>query len=623
MTPYLLHHLVEAAAARYPRRPALEDGARRLSYEELMDESAALARSLQSLRLRPGDRLGLWTRKAAPGLIALLATLRAGGVYVPLDPFAPAERLARLIGDCGVRILVADPTLPAAAALWPLLAAAAAPPRHVLLVPAEGGEGDAAGSEAGTSEAGRAAAMRQEASRAVPPPAGLHPRGWDEGPAPDRRSAARELPPRLSEDLAYVLYTSGSTGEPKGVMLSHAHAINFAHWAADEAQIGPEDRVAGMAPLHFDLSIFDLFATWSRGACLLPLDGVTARFPAAVAAFLEERRATVCYAVPSALTRLLPFCQPPHGARLEALRRVIFAGEVFPPAALRAWRERLPRVVFHNWYGPTETNVCAAYRLPGLPAELPEPLPIGRALPNFELLAGDEQARPVAAGEPGLLWARGPMFLGYWGDPDRAAANRVCIRGEGGEERWWYNTGDWARRDAEGEWRFEGRKDDLVKCRGYRVSLLEIQQTLLRAPGVRAAAVIPVGEPGGEQRLLAFVAAAGSGDAERDESGEREAGNAAGGAGNAATPTAADLRAWCARSLPGYMIPAIRLLPELPETTTGKVDREQLRRMAAATGGGATVAGGQTAGRGARSPDLSARGPEASRAAGARGDEVA
>ncbi|HZT74470.1 MAG TPA: amino acid adenylation domain-containing protein [Terriglobales bacterium] len=514
MRPWLLTQAVAGTVARRPEAPALRDGKVELSYGALWQESGRLAAGLQALGLGPGERAGICLKKSAAAGIAILAVLRAGGAYVPLDPVAPPARLAALIRDCGLRVVIAGDDQPGVEELR--RAAAESPVRH--WVTATGAAPGWRGVELGIEE-----------------------------PAPRRR---------VGGDLAYVLYTSGSTGQPKGVMHCHRHALNFIEWAAEETALGEQDRVGGFAPLHFDLSIFDLFASWSRGACLCMLDAVTARFPAAMAAWLDQERISVLYCVPSALVRLLPRCDPERGgANLRSLRAVIFAGEVFPVAPLRAWVARLPQTAFYNWYGPTETNVCTAYRVPSAPELIPDPLPIGTACPNFELRAGDESGQPSPDGA-GYLWARGEIFLGYWGDRQRTA--QVCrpFAGADGLEAVWYNTGDLARLDGDGVWHFEGRRDDLVKVRGYRISLLEIQQTLLRAPAVAAAAVLLIGEPGGEA-LHAYVAL--------------QAGQ---------TASAAEVRNWCSQTLPRYMVPEVHVVAQLPETATGKVDRVKLAELA-------------------------------------------
>ncbi|MGH9482558.1 MAG: amino acid adenylation domain-containing protein [Terriglobales bacterium] len=506
--PYLLPQAVERAAARYPQTVALEAQGRCYTYAELERASRCWAQRLRAAGCGAGARVGVWMPKSAAAVAALLGVLRAEAVYVPLDSWSPPARIAALARDCGLSGLCADGERAEAAQGWER------PPALFLSADAE--LGGSAGAET---------------------PAQL------------------PSPTRTSDDLAYLLYTSGSTAAPKGVMHTHAHALNFIAWAGAEAGLGPGDRVASHAPFHFDLSIFDLWASLSRGAQVCLLDPVSARFGRAVAEWVVERGITVWYSVPSALVQLLPHAAALAGNRLRA---VIFAGEVFPPGALATWRELLPGAEFHNWYGPTETNVCTYFRLPvGAP---PQPLPLGSACPNFELTVRDEGEQPVAAGETGYLWARGPGILaGYWGDAERSAQVTRLWPAAGGEpapRQRWYNTGDLAHQEG-GLYYFHGRRDQVVKCRGYRVSLLEVEAALLACAGVVQAAVLALPEAAAAERLAAFVVPDAAGVSE------------------------AELRRRLGERLPAYMIPdAIEVATTLPLTSSGKVDRQRLQQKA-------------------------------------------
>lgn len=532
MRPYLLHQAVEQAACRYPERVAVvgRDGEDALTYAGLEEQSRGLALWLRAQGLTPGARVGIWMRKSTAAVVGLVAVLRAGGVYVPFDPGAPAARVRSLAADCGLRLLLADGDL-----LQNDWTASDADAPDLAVVPLE------------------AIAVHGPGRMPLASAGATSPRQveWSEAVA---TGGAWRPAERVSLDLAYILYTSGSTGVPKGVMLSHEHALNFIEWVADEVGLGPEDRVASHAPFHFDLSIFDVFASLSRGAQVCLLDAVTARFPAAVAEWVRRHQMTVWYSVPSALVQLLPRLQA-AGER-PPLRVVMFAGEVFPAASLRAWREWLPGAEFYNLYGPTETNVCTWYRLPQRAEEIPDPLPIGVACPNFALEILDAGHRPVAAGKQGYLWARGPGLLtGYWGNAQRTEASVLLREGPGGVTERLYNTGDVVSTAPDGLLRFHGRRDDQVKCRGYRVSLLEVQETLLACPGVRQAAVVALPDAQDGTRLFGFVAPA------------------------VAELNLGEVLAFCRRRLPAYMIPdQIEIRLKLPETSTGKVDRPRLLR---------------------------------------------
>lgn len=502
MIPFLLPQAIEAACARWPGRTAIIDtSGTPLTFAALEHRSRLLAARIQAASVPPGARVGLWMSKSTSAVVALLAILRAGAIYVPLDPWAPPARIEALATDCSLALLLCDPDHAAPAAAW-----------------------------------------RR-------PPALL----WTLSPelVSDSIAALWRSVPAVADDVAYILYTSGSTGVPKGVMLTHAHALNFIRWAAAATALVPGDRVASHAPFHFDLSIFDLWASLSHGATVCLLDPVTARFPRAVADWILACHITVWYSVPSALVALLPYA--PQLA--STLRLIAFAGEVFPPPALRAWRDAAPAVAFHNWFGPTETNVCAHYAL-SASSVTPSPLPIGHACPNFELAIADEEALPLPPGASGFLWARGPgVFAGYWADPDRSRSATRLRPGPGGRPQLWYNTGDIVCRDEAGALLFLGRRDHMIKLRGYRISLLEIESALASCPGVRRAAVVPSPAAGPPSGLRAVLVPAAS-----------------------APPPLPDLLAFLRRRLPAYMLPdAFEFCSALPETSNGKVDRQRLQ----------------------------------------------
>ena len=358
----------------------------------------------------------------------------------------------------------------------------------------------------------------------------------------------------IETDLAYILYTSGSTGTPKGVMISHRNSLTFVDWAAAAVGLSEQDRVCSPAPLHFDLSVFDVFATCRAAACLAVLPAGAATFPVSIARWLEAERISVWYSVPSVLT-LLACYGSLQQFDLSGLRTVIFAGEVFPPKHLARLMAELPHPRYLNWYGPTETNVCTAFEVPAGEAD-GRPAPIGKACANTEVFAVTSEGHRVSRpGEVGELYVRGPSLMrGYWGQPAKTseALVRNPLRAESDELV--YRTGDLVTLEPSGNYAYLGRRDSMVKIRGYRVELGEIEATLYRHPAIREAAVLPVPDELLGNRLRAVLTADGAGNLTRE-----------------------NVLDHCRQWLPGYMVPDIVEFREaLPRTSTGKVDRAGL-----------------------------------------------
>ena len=502
---YLLQQLLTEAAARQPGRPAVASAGGTLSYRELDQLSNKMARFLLRLGVAPGDRVAVLIPKSAASVVAVYGALKAGACYVPLDTKAPAERLGYVLRDSGAAVIVAD----------------------------EATAGQAA------ALAGRVPGLRVLVASA--PEVAAEP----DGPLAGERA--------IETDLAYILYTSGSTGTPKGVMISHRNSLTFVEWAAAAAGLGEQDRVCSPAPLHFDLSVFDVFATCQAAACLTVLPDGAATFPVSIAKWLERERISVWYSVPSVLTLLACY----GGLRqfdLSRLRAVIFAGEVFPPKYLARLMAELPHPRYLNWYGPTETNVCTAFEVPAGGADA-GPVPIGKACANTEVFAVTSEGRRVSRpGEEGELYVRGPSLMrGYWGQP--AKTSEALLRASCDDLV--YRTGDLVTLDPAGNYAYLGRRDSMVKIRGYRVELGEVEAALYRHPAIREAAVLPVPDELLGSRLQAVVTADGAGNLSRE-----------------------DVLDHCRQWLPEYMVPGVvEFRDSLPRTSTGKVDRAGLARQ--------------------------------------------
>lgn len=342
------------------------------------------------------------------------------------------------------------------------------------------------------------------------------------------------------DDLAYILYTSGSTGTPKGVCLSHRNALAFVDWAVAEIGARPSDRFANHAPFHFDLSVLDLYAAFRVGASVHLIPNEMSFAPSLLVDYLLRNQITVWYSVPSALILMAR-----DGGLLEVppadfyLRVLLYAGEPFPVKHLRSLRDHLPMRIL-NLYGPTETNVCAFYEVMSIPPGQVRSVPIGRACSGDRIWAIRDDGAPAGPGEEGELVVDGPtVMLGYWGSPRR----------NGGP----YRTGDRVILLDSGDYQYLGRRDGMVKVRGYRVEIGEIEVALQAHQGIADAAVLLSGADM-DTKIVAYVVPAG-----------------------ATPPDLLELKRHCAATLPRHMIiDAVRNVRELPRTGNGKLDRRAL-----------------------------------------------
>jgi amino acid adenylation domain-containing protein len=528
-----LHDFLTVQAEKQPEATAVVWQGQATSYSDLEQTSNRLARALAAVGCRRGDRVGLLLPKSAKTLATMFATLKADCIYVPIDTASPAARVERILRLCECRCILAEAST--AALLQNLVASHRLP------------------------ESTRIGWMDRNATL----PGGVKAQfSWDDvGCLPDSHVNSRG---DLS-DPAHILFTSGSTGMPKGVVITHSNVSHFVNWAVAYLGMRRTDRISCHSPLHFDLSTFDIYGTIAAGAQLHLLSPEISLLPHRLADFIRESRLTQWFSVPSALVPLATFGVVEQDDFPE-LERLLWCGEKFPVPALIRWMQCLPHVAFVNLYGPTEATIASSYyRVCQCPASERAEIPIGQACDGERLLVLDGQLRPAVRGEIGDLYIGGVgLSPGYWEDPDktREVFKRIP-HGTHSSERI-YKTGDLARIGDDGMIYLVGRSDSQIKSRGYRIELGEIEAALHATPGVQGAAVVAPDAAGTDDKVIccAYVQLPGYD-----------------------LPPPA-LKRQLAKILPRYMIPArwIRL-ERMPLNASGKSDRALLKKQFLTEGG--------------------------------------
>lgn len=496
--PTCLHRLVEERIERSPHAVALAFADEEVTFAELGRRSEALAGRLRGIGIGPGDVVAVCLPRSPTAVAAALGATMAGGAYLPLDPSHPPARLRYVLDDARAGALVTvDDVL------------------------------DALG--------------RVEVPLVTPGDDG----GWTSSAEPTARRGRAPTP----DDAAYLVYTSGSTGEPKGVMVPHRAIVNQVRWRQQAFPLGQDDAVLHRTPVGFDPAIWELFGPLAAGARTVLPTADEENDPAALVRLLGEQRVTVLQAVPSVLSALL---EQPGIDRCRTLRTVFCGGERLTAELQQRFFERLSASL-HNLYGPSETTIDATFWT-CRPGAGPDDAPIGRPIANARVYLLDGRLQPVPLGVPGEIYIAGAGVAdGYRGRPELTAERFLPDRFAERPGARMYRSGDRGRRLEDGAIAFLGRVDRQLKVRGVRVEPEEIERLLAEHPSVREAAVVATDHGTERGSLVAFVVR------ERPRR------------------TDADLRVFLAERLPAPMVPAtIQELDDLPRNASGKIDRRRL-----------------------------------------------
>ena len=516
-----LHHLFEAQAEGTPDATAVVCGEERLTYRQLNSRANQLAHYLRAHGVGPGTLVGICTERSLGMIIGLLGILKAGGAYLPLDPTYPRERLAFILGDAQVAIVLTQHVL-----------------RSKLPKPVQG-----------QAEATHIICLDTD---------------W---PLIAQQKQTNPVHAMTPDYLAYTIYTSGSTGQPKGVQINHRNVVHLVTTAGPLLAFQPPDVWTLFHSYAFDFSVWEIWTPLSYGSCLVVLTTEQTHAPALLYKVLATEHVTVLNLTPAAMRQLIDV-RSLEPVRDLALRLIICGGEAFPAdmlPQLLTWH-----VPIWNFYGPTEATVWAAAHPVGhaqqpFASTPPDMLPIGHPLPDRELYILDAHLQPVPIGVPGELCIGGiGLAWGYLNRPSLTAERFIPhpFSHESGARL--YKTGDLARHLSDGRIEFLGRMDDQVKIRGFRVELGEIAAVLRQHPAVKEAVVVMTGtsrttrhtpdSAKALQRLVAYVV--------QDQ---------------ASQPTSSELRYYLQDKLPDYMLPSVYVwLQALPLTANGKINRQAL-----------------------------------------------
>jgi amino acid adenylation domain-containing protein len=514
MELYTLTDILKNSAALYPDNEAFKCDIFSVSYKELDIKTSQLAKCLIDLGVKRGDRVGIYLNRCIETAIAIYGILKAGAAYVPLDFTAPHLRTRSLIDNCGIEFLVTSDKQKRK--ITSLL-------------------------DTKSSLRGLIGITQDLLIQTI---------SWDVVFSTSLENY--EAPKIIEDDLAYVMFTSGSTGVPKGIMHTHSSGLSYAKLSAKLYDVRSNDRVANHAPINFDISTFGYFSAPLAGATTVIISDAHTKFPMSLASLMEKEKLTIWYSVPLALIQIL-LSGALDKLNLNSLRWVLFGGEVFGLKYLKELMRKWPDAMFSNVYGPAEVNQCTYYNFSNS-SKLGSQLPIGKIWDNTWFKILDYKDNEVTKGDKGILVIKSDtMMKGYWNNEE--LTQQSFYINDADLESKYYRTGDVVFENKDNNLIFVGRNDRQTKIRGFRIELDEIESILIRHDSVKEASVIIVELEKNKKELYAFILLLPE-----------------------MSVSSKELISFCRGYLPVYSIPdEIQIFENLPRTSSGNIDRNVLQ----------------------------------------------
>ncbi len=526
---YLLHEPVVLACNKYASKNALDEEGEYTSYKILQSESNKWANFLQKIISSNEEQsyVGIISPVYSKSIIAVMGVLKAGLIYVPLDYKSPLDRIKKIIEDAKIQTLIIDePFFKEHADFFEQKkrdTKNALELKNIILL-----------------------SQNKKVVNKHISFFSLKDISKCKSTFPLKRSV-------VSEDLAYILYTSGSTGIPKGVMLTHQNARTFVDWMIKEFKINAKDKIISRAPFQFDLSVFDIFATLSTGATIIiknPHKETVDKHKEFVS-LIRNKKVTVIYTTPSTYISFMN--KGGLDKEIPSIRLILYAGEPFPAAFIKKLMKILPRAKFANIYGPTETNIVTCYWIKKIKSDN-ENIPIGKAVDDTDIKIVNDEGKVCAVGELGEIWVRGgTVTKGYLGNKEKTDQVFVQSPFHLYPTKYW-RTGDYGLLLKNGNIEYHGRKDNMIKTRAFRVELGEVETAIASFNSIEEFSVIPFPHPLYQNTLCVFLSIKNFFHLDL-------------------------FKKHLKKVLPDYMIPyEYVILKDLPKTSSGKVDREKLKK---------------------------------------------